>query len=239
MCGRFVSATTTDDLLRFFGAVRSGRLDSDVAEAVLVGPRAYNIAPTTAVRIVLAGEARRTIDVARWGLEPWPSMKRAGYANARAETLADLPSFRSAYRHHRCLVPTDGFYEWTGPKGHRQPFFISRRDGAPLVLAGIWCPPTSRSEDGLPTCAIVTCAANADVSSVHDRMPVIVEPAAWDTWLDPRPAGDEQEVLLRVPPIDVLTLRPVRPEVGNVRSTGAELLDRYSPPAEGRSLASG
>lgn len=239
MCGRFVSATTTEQLLRFFGAVRAGRLRDTVAEALLTGPRAYNIAPTTIVRTVVASPEGRAIDVARWGLEPWPLKGRGGYVNARAEGITERPSFRSAYHHHRCLVPADGFYEWVGEKGRRQPYFITRRDGRPSAFAGIWAPSVGAPADGISTCAILTCAANGDVESVHDRMPVILEAEAWDTWLDPRPAGPAQAALLRTPAAGLLTLRPVRPDVGNVRSTGAGLLDPYTPPDGEATPASG
>ncbi|MBM3685238.1 MAG: SOS response-associated peptidase [Actinobacteria bacterium] len=241
MCGRFVAATSTDRLLQFFGAVRSERLTEAATEAVLTGPRAYNIAPTAVVRIVVGGSAGRTIDLARWGLEPWPTTKRRpGYVNARSEGIEERPAFRGAYRHRRCIVPADGFYEWSGPTGgRRQPFLLARPDGSPMAFAGIWEPPPRTGAGGPATCAILTCPANEEVRPVHDRMPVLLARTDWDTWLAPTPAGAAQAHLLVPASRGSLTVRPVHPAVGNVRSTGAGLLDPYEPEVDGGQLPIG
>ena len=146
----------------------------------------------------------------RWGLVPfWANDPRIGRRtiNARAETVAEKPSFRAAFRARRCLVPADGFYEWTGPRGKRQPLNIHRADGQPLALAGLW---ESHDEFG-PTFTIITTAPNAYMSAIHNRMPVVLEPGDWDAWLaaddeDPawraallRPAADRADRLPRQP----------------------------------------
>ena len=161
----------------------------------------------------------------RWGLVPfWAKDPRIGRRtiNARAETVASKPAFRAAFRRRRCLVPADGFYEWTGPRGKRQPLNIHRSDGNPLALAGLW---ESHDEFG-PTFTIITTAPNAYMSTIHSRMPVVLEPGDWNTWLS---ADDEdpawRAALLRPAADHVLTGYPVNPAVNSVRNNGPHLLE--------------
>ena len=183
----------------------------------------FNVAPTQQAPVVL--DSPRRFEVMRWGLVPfWAKDPRIGRRtiNARAETVAEKPSFRAAFRARRCLVPADGFYEWTGPRGKRQPLNIHRADGQPLALAGLW---ESHDEFG-PTFTIITTVPNAYMSAIHSRMPVVLEPGDWDAWLaaeheDPawraallRPAGDH-----------VLTGYPVSPAVNSVANNGPHLLE--------------
>ena len=140
----------------------------------------FNVAPTQQAPVVV--DEPRRFEVMRWGLIPfWSKDPRIGRRtiNARAETVAEKPSFRAAFRTRRCLVPADGFYEWTGPRGKRQPLNIHRADGQPLALAGLW---ESHDEFG-PTFTIITTAPNAYMSTIHNRMPVVLEPGDWDAWL--------------------------------------------------------
>ena len=161
----------------------------------------------------------------RWGLVPfWANDPRIGRRtiNARAETVAEKPSFRAAFRARRCLVPADGFYEWTGPRGKRQPLNIHRADGQPLALAGLW---ESHDEFG-PTFTIITTAPNAYMSAIHTRMPVVLEPGDWDAWLaaeDEDPAW--RTALLRPAADHVLTGYPVSPAVNSVANNGPHLLE--------------
>lgn len=181
MCGRFALNVSAEDLSRLFG----------IAPQVLpdLGPR-FNIAPTQpvlAVRQPAAGP--READLLRWGLLPaWAKDLAMGarMINARAESAADKPAFRSALRHRRCIVPASGFYEWRAERDGKQPYFIHDPQDAVLAIAGLW--ERWRAPDGLAleTCALLTTAANPDVVALHDRMPVLLRPADFERWLDPR-----------------------------------------------------
>lgn len=193
MCGRFTLTTPPEEIARVF------ELDA-VPDLV---PR-YNVAPTQDVSTVQAGAAGgRELRTRRWGLVPhWAKDPRIGarLINARSETVAAKPSFRDAFRHRRCLVPADGFYEWTGTgRGARQPHHVRRPDRGPFAIAGLherW-----RTEDGswLETCTLITVAANSRLSPLHNRMPAILSPEHWDGWLDPEAPSTETLVSLLVP----------------------------------------
>ncbi len=174
----------------------------------------YNVAPTQDVLVVRTDPAdgRRVAAMLRWGLIPsWSASDKAGTGppliNARAESLAEKPTFRTAFRRRRCLIPADGFYEWQqmpgGSRGKKQPYYIHRLDGAPFAFAGLWerwatrgnepSPGpslggrgSSEASDGLTieSCTIVTTAANRTMRKLHERMPVILAPGEYATWLD-------------------------------------------------------
>ena len=183
----------------------------------------YNVAPSQDVAVARAAGDGRTLSMLRWGLiPPWAKDPAIGHKliNARSETVAEKPSFRSAFRRRRCLIPADGFYEWQRRDGTRQPWLFGLRDGAPMVFAGLWERWTvpegaaltgslaERSPgDGVETCAILTTVANDTVAPVHGRMPVILPTDAWDAWL----AGDE--VPLGPYPADHMTAHPVSTHV--------------------------
>lgn len=238
MCGRYVSATPTDDIAAYF--------DVDQVEERLAEP-VYNVAPTTSVPIVRAAREKptaRTIDLYRWGLIPfWAKEAKVGnrMINARAETVATNNAFKRSFVGRRCIIPADGFYEWvtrpaesaatkTGLKKKtiKQPYYITQADGSPLAFAGIyasWRGP-ERDDDPLYSCSIITTTANATMEPVHDRMPVLLPSTDWDRWLDP----DNDDVdgltsLLAPAPESVLTMHPVSTDVNNSRSTGAQLIE--------------
>jgi putative SOS response-associated peptidase YedK len=153
----------------------------------------YNIAPTQDVLVVRADPAdgRRAAAMLRWGLIPsWSASDKAGTGppliNARAETLAEKPTFRTAFRLRRCLIPADGFYEWQqtpgGSRGKKQPYYIHRPDGAPFAFAGLW--ERWGTGEAIESCTIVTTAANRTLRELHERMPVILAPGDYSTWLD-------------------------------------------------------
>ncbi|MBO1320863.1 SOS response-associated peptidase [Acanthopleuribacter pedis] len=151
-------------------------------------PPRYNIAPTQPVLAVFQSPAGRRGVPMRWGLIPhWARDIKIGakLANARSETLHEKPSFRTAFNRRRCLIPADGFYEWVAVKGRKQPYFIRRRDGNPLAFAGLWEVWVAADQSELVSCTIVTTAANREMTPVHHRMPVILEPGQFDRWLDP------------------------------------------------------
>ena len=225
MCGRFVSASPPDQIAGYFGAEAS-------AEAVL--EPSYNVAPTSDVYVVYAdGEARR-LDAFHWGLVPfWAKDPSIGnrMINARAEGLADKNAYRHAFAKRRCLIPADGFYEWQQVQGQKQkkPWFIQRPDGDPLAFAGLWEQWRGPQRDGsqsLRSCTVVTTGANATMRPVHDRMPVILPPSAWDAWLDPgnRDTAELERLLVPAPP-RLITMHRVAPEVGNVRNQGPQLVE--------------
>ena len=221
MCGRFAFFSPHEAVSRLFG----------VPDAPAVEPR-YNIAPTQSVAAVReAGEpAGRELAMLYWGLVPsWAKERSIGarMINARAETLAEKPSFRVGFRRRRCLVLADGYYEWQRSGGRKQPFFIRLASGEPFAMAAIWERWTDRvSGEALESCAIVTTAAAASVAQIHDRMPVILPPASHPQWLDTRSQAVETlEPLLQPCHAPLLTSHPVSLRVNNARNQGADLIE--------------
>jgi putative SOS response-associated peptidase YedK len=234
MCGRFVSASSPDEIARYF--------DADAPEALL--EPSYNVAPTNDVYAVLSDGGVRRLDAFHWGLVPiWAKDPRQGakMINARAETLASKNAYKPAFKRRRCLIPADGFYEWKKIPGQKtkQPHFIHQPDGEPLAFAGLWevWRGPDRQGDPLRSCTIVTTSANETMQPLHDRMPVILPASAWDQWLDP--ANDDLETLgkLLVPaPPEVIVTHPVSTEVNSVRNKGAELIEPVDPAPEPEQL---
>jgi putative SOS response-associated peptidase YedK len=188
MCGRFVLFAAGEEVAECF----------ELAEAPLFEPR-YNIAPTQPVAVVRATAAGRSLAFLRWGLIPsWSTDPAIGnrLINARCETVAVKPSFRSAFKQRRCLIPASGFYEWQ-KLGTRlkQPYFIRPRDGGLLALAGVWECWHDPQGQVVETCTILTTEANEIMRPLHDRMPVILDSAAESTWLDPRSSTEALQSL--------------------------------------------
>lgn len=221
MCGRYFLHSDLDKLTELFG-----QLDGTIT----LSPR-YNIAPTQPVPVVRAdAQGRRHIALVRWGLVPsWAREPDTKYSmiNARAETVAEKPAFRSAFRYRRCLIPADGFYEWQKTLGGRkQPYCIRHAEDQPMALAGIW--ETWQAADGseLESCAILVTSANATVAPVHDRMPVIVDPSDFGSWLNRHlQHPDELEQFLQPAPTDLLRLYPVNTRVNNPQNDSKELIE--------------
>lgn len=215
MCARYNLLSTPKALAAYFKTVQ-------VESAFTLPLPNFNVAPTQQAPVVVDGPRR--FEVMRWGLVPfWAKDPRIGRGaiNARAETVASKPAFRAAFRKRRCLVPADGFYEWTGPRGKRQPLNIHRADGNPLALAGLW---ESHDEFG-PTFTIITTEPNAYMAAFHHRMPAILEPRDWDSWLaaeDEDPAW--RTAVLQPAAEHVLTSYPVSSAVNSVANNGPELI---------------
>lgn len=195
-------------------------------------PPRYNIAPTQPVAIVRNNDkGERELALVRWGLiPPWVKDPRdfTLLINARSETAAGKPSFRGAMRHHRCLVPTNGFYEWTGKPGAKRPHLIRPKQASSnhglMALAGIFEHWMGADGSELETMAILTTSANAAVARLHDRMPVIIGEADYDRWLDCSPGSVEPvRDLLRLAADDFLEVIEVSPKLNNVRNEGPEL----------------
>ena len=225
MCGRYLLTRTPEDVRHTFATLN----DTPNWQPT------WNMAPTQDAPVVrLHPETgARHLDLLRWGLLPhWvrgdPKAVRQPI-NARAETLATLPMFRDAYARRRCIVPIDGFYEWQATPSGKQPHAIARADGAVMALAGLW--EGWRSEDGqvVRTYAVVTTTACDALGHLHQRMPVILEPADWAAWLGDGP-GEPTELLR--PSVAPLRIWPVSARVGNVRNNGPELIEPLGPRQE-------
>ncbi|MFO1539920.1 MAG: SOS response-associated peptidase, partial [Chloroflexota bacterium] len=228
MCGRMTQRTDPAVVAELFGAELRGEGVDDAR------PR-YNIAPTDPLLVVLRREEARVVTRVRWGLiPPWAKAAAEGARmfNARAETVATSPAFRSAFAKRRCLVPTEGFYEWDKVSGSRQPYLIAPGACGLLALAGIWSA-WKDPETGLwvPCASVITTAADATVGAIHDRMPVPLPEAAWDRWLDPAlpDPGEALGILGAAAP--ALVLVPVSRAVNSVRNDGPELIAPVDPAA--------
>jgi putative SOS response-associated peptidase YedK len=178
----------------------------------------YNIAPTDVAPVIVQDEAGRRTEHMQWGLVPsWSKDPAVGQKliNARADTLAEKPSFRTAFKRRRCLVPADGFFEWKGEKGSKQPFFVHRRDGRPFAFAGLW-EYWEGVGGALVTYTIVTTEPNELCATVHNRMPVILASSDYDAWLDHRvqDVSRLQPLLCPYAP-DELELYPVTKAMSN------------------------
>lgn len=191
-------------------------------------PPRYNIAPSQPVLIVANDpRGKREARLVRWGLIPaWVKDPRsfAMLMNARGETAADKPSFRGALRHRRCLIPASAFYEWTGARGSRQPHLIELKGRDLFALAGISEVWLGADGSEIETMAILTTAANGDMAALHERMPVILEPADYARWLDCS-SGSAVGIsdLLGPLPDGLITITAVDPRLNNPRSEGADL----------------
>lgn len=236
MCGRFVQVSSPELLVDQFGV-------DEAPDPPL--PGSYNVAPRDTVYAVrdrvVDEEKRRYLSELRWGLVPsWAKEPKIGdrMINARAETVTEAPAYKRAFERHRCLVPADGFYEWAPPvRGTRkQPMFVHRRDGQPFALAGLWSAwrdPSTPDGDWLRTCVVITTDANAELAPIHDRMPVVLEAARWDEWLDPANTElDELHRLLVPAPDDLLVAYPVSTLVNKADNDGPELVERVDPESD-------
>jgi putative SOS response-associated peptidase YedK len=232
MCGRFVSASPPDEIAQYF--------DATAPEALL--EPSYNVAPTNDVYAITSDGGVRRVEALHWGLVPmWAKDPKQGakMINARAETLTTKNAYKPALKRRRCLIPADGFYEWKKVEGakRKQPYYITRPDGEPFAFAGLWevwrgpkDEEGNRSGDPLRSTTIITTTPNETMAQIHDRMPVILPPSAWDAWLDPD--NDDLEALgkLLVPaPAHLTHLQPVSTEVNNVRNKGERLIEPARP----------
>ena len=219
MCGRFTLAAPAEQVAAQFQLPATPELSAR-----------YNIAPTQQVLGVRAADGGREATFFRWGLVPsWAKDLSVGsrMINARAETVAEKPSFRAALRQRRCLIPADGFYEWQAREGGKQPYHITMADGGLFAMAGLYERWKSPEGSWLESCTILTTEANELMRSLHDRMPVILPPEHYDLWLDPglHDAGP-LEALLVPYPAEQMAAAPVSRGVNHVGNDGPELLAR-------------
>ncbi len=189
MCGRFALVDEPDELAALFNVP---------SPSVIANT---NVSPGQQVLVLLRDEQSRQpmFQPVLWGLVPfWAKDSKRPFINARSESAAEKPSFRAAYRHHRCLVPASWFYEWLRQGKSKLPHRFARADAKQMALGGVW----SDWQDGtrhMRTMAILTTAANADLEPIHDRMPVIVPPEGWQSWLDPQVQHPKELVHLTHP----------------------------------------
>ena len=230
MCGRFVQKDLKS-LAEAFDAI----LRHDLPPDALI-PH-HNIAPTQEVGVIgLNAAGTRSLTLMRWGLVPaWVRDDSGGgrLFNARSESAGEKPSFRDAYQRRRAIIPANGFYEWPPGAAVRQPWFISRADGAAMGMAALWEIWRGRPEGPLFTCTILTTQANGDIADLHERMPVLLmDEAACATWLSPDSADEARAALLRPAPAGTLQRWPVGPLVNAVRHDGPELMEPVTPAPE-------
>ena len=221
MCGRFTLTVDPAELKDTFG---------DYIFPNKFSPR-FNIAPSQPV-LAIPNDGRNTADFFLWGLIPsWskdPSIANK-LINARGETIAEKPSFRGGFKYKRCLILTDGFYEWKAVQGEKTktPYFIHMKDGKPFAFAGLWDEWQSPDGGALRTCTIITTEPNELMSTLHNRMPVILDRADYSQWLDPAPPAKHPESLLpliRSFPADRMSAYPVSTMVNSPGNDRAECL---------------
>ena len=227
MCGRYALHAESEELIAAYA------VQSDAATPRLE-PR-YNVAPTQEVPIVVAeGEARR-LRLVRWGLVPaaWPAPNQRGapLINARAESLAARAVFRRPFERSRCLVPASGFYEWQRAGGARQPYYFTPAADEPLAFAGLHDRWQRGAAPPLPSCTIITVPAAAPVAALHDRMPALLSPAEWETWLDAAAPPETLRALLR-PSAATLLSYPVTPRVNHYAYDRADAVTPLAPPPQ-------
>jgi len=230
MCGRFVSASPPEEVAAYFGA----EVSAEVAER----PN-FNVAPTTDILVVYDEGGVRRLDPFRWGLVPsWAKDISIGnrMINARSETVATKPAFRSSFAKRRCIVPVDGFYEWKVVPGSKakQPFYIHRPDDEPYAFGGLWSEWHGTDASGhavtLRSVTIITGQPNEKMAEIHDRMPIILPPSAWSEWLDEDQTDTEAVGRLLVPaPPELIEFHPVSTAVNSVRNHGPELIEPAAP----------
>jgi putative SOS response-associated peptidase YedK len=224
MCGRYAITTAPEAIRALFGYPEQPNF-----------PPRYNIAPTQPVPIVRLTEGKRSFALVRWGLIPaWVKDPRSFSLtiNARGESVIDKPAFRNAMRRRRCLFPADGFYEWRQEARGKRPYFVRARSGAPLAFAGVWESWMGPNGEEMDTAAIVTTTANRAIRHIHDRMPVIIAPEAFDFWLDGAKVDAEAAAALIAPaPDDLLEAYEVSSAVNHVANDAPELVAPVQPGA--------
>jgi putative SOS response-associated peptidase YedK len=223
MCGRFARYSLSRELERYFNAL---------PPSFEILP-SYNVAPTHEIPVIVQHEDARHIKKRHWGLVPfWAKDISIGsrMINARVETLSSKPAFKAALKHRRCLIPANGFYEWKGKAGSKQPYFICLPSGEPLAFAGlyeIWDDKEAPPNAGpYKSCTIITMDASDSVKEIHDRMPLILKPEAYEEWLDPANKESAKiEEILRTRYVKNLKSYPVSKLVNRVESNSKECME--------------
>jgi putative SOS response-associated peptidase YedK len=226
MCGRATYKLTWEEIVRLYQLTLFGQ------PAVNTRTR-FNVCPTTTIDTILDQDGKRRLERMRWGLipswwsKPLKEMKLATF-NARAETVATKPMFRSAFNRNRCLIPVSGYYEWQDTQGGKQPWYFTARDGSPaLTIAWLWDEwKDEASGEAVKSCTMIIAEPNKFVAEVHDRMPVLLAEKDYESWL----SGKAGLVLLKTAAENVLQKWPVSKRVNSWRAPDddATLIDRIS-----------
>jgi putative SOS response-associated peptidase YedK len=225
MCGRYTLTSAPEVLRALFRYPEQPNF-----------PPRYNVAPTQPIAIVRLIDGQRQFALVRWGLLPsWVKEPKAFtlLINARGESAAEKPAFRAAMKRRRCLIPADGFYEWKRVGGRKQPFFVRAKAGGPLAFAGLWETWTGPNGEELDTAAIVTTRANRTLFPIHDRMPVVVPPEAFDLWLDSATVDATTAAVLIAPaPENLIEAYAVSTAVNRTANDNPKLVERIVVSAE-------
>ena len=224
MCGRFTNRLTWREIVALYRLTAPATPERNL-------PARYNICPTQMIDAAIERDGKRELVPMRWGLIPswWTKTAKETPAtfNARAETVAEKPMFRSAFKRTRCLIPASGYYEWKKTPTGKQPYYISAVDGAPLSLAGLWDEWHDReTSKPVKSCTIIVTGANEFARQVHDRMPVIVDPTQFGPWLTGTAGAD----VLKPAPEGLLQMWPVSRLVNNSHASGDDptLIDQVA-----------
>jgi len=220
MCGRFVGFRSLDELKGFFP------IDKASVEVVAN----YNVAPSQEILAIARYDGENWLVKFHWGLVPfWAKDTSIGsrMINARSETVAEKPSFRNAFKKRRCLIPADGFYEWKGEKGRKQPMFITPPDRKPFAFAGLWETWKKKdTDDAYKSCTIITAPASESMRDIHHRMPVILKPPVYESWLDPD--NQDTSALNRILQNEIVTelvSHPVSQQVNSPRNNDESCIE--------------
>ncbi|MFZ1951670.1 MAG: SOS response-associated peptidase [Pseudolabrys sp.] len=221
MCGRYAVTSAPEAIRALFGYPEQPNF-----------PPRYNIAPTQPIAIVRLVDGKRQFALVRWGLLPsWVKDPKnfTLLINARGESVIDKPAFGAAMKYRRCLIPADGFYEWKAAGTRKQPYYVRANSGQPLAFAGLWETWTGPNGEELETAAIVTTRANRALADIHERMPVVVPPEAFNLWLDCAKVDAETAAVLIAPPSDdLLEAYEVSTAVNRTANDNPKLVERYS-----------
>jgi len=225
MCGRYIIKAPVSQLATLFDLIDGPKLSP-----------LYNVSPTQSVPAIRLNTEKkaRELTMLKWGLIPgWAKDHAISYrmSNARSDTVAQKPSFRSAFKRRRCLMVADGFYEWQKTNGKKQPYFIGLKDEAPFAFAGLWEHWQDPEGEPVESCTIITTDANDLVKEIHNRMPVILKPKDYDLWLDPEMQDVEKLQKLLVPyapkemkayPVSLMVNNPTNDNPKCVEPLGSE-----------------
>lgn len=212
MCGRFTLRQELTEIVKYFALPNSVDFTPS-----------YNITPSSSIPVVIQHEGRHLINC-QWGLMPhWVKAdNKFRPINARAETVKEKPFFRDAFRQKRCLIPASGYYEWTGTKGNKQPYYITLKDQELFAFAGLWSH-WQTGDNMINSCTIITTTANEQTENIHPRMPVILPTSAYDTWLNKADAS------LLIPFNREMGVSPVSKKVNQPGADGVELIEPIFP----------
>jgi putative SOS response-associated peptidase YedK len=226
MCGRYTVTAAPEAIRALFRYEEQPKF-----------PPRFNIAPMQPIAVVRLVDGKRQFALMRWGLLPsWVKDPKTFtlLINARGESVSEKPAFRNAMKRRRCLIPADGFYEWKALPGHKQPFYIRAKSGEPFAFAGLWETWNGPNGEELDTAAIVTTKANRTLSSIHDRMPVVVPPEAFDLWLDCAEVdATTAAALIQPAQEDLFEAYEISTAVNRTANDNPELLEPFAaPPTE-------